>query len=69
MAYCNNDYWPLSKEINECQRAQKWREVIDRILLNPMAPDDDRLGKVNTARSNLGIQSLGLELMGDAAKE
>jgi hypothetical protein len=67
MAYCNNDYWPLSKEINECQRAQKWLEVIDRILLNPMAPDDDRSGEVNTGRTNPAIQSLAMELMGRAA--
>jgi hypothetical protein len=39
MAYCNNEYWPLSKEIDECQLSQKWRDTIDRILLDPTVPD------------------------------
>jgi hypothetical protein len=77
MAYCNNDYWPLSKEINECQREQKWREVIDRILLDPTAPDYDRsekahaLAKANAPllRSNPALQRLGMELMGSPHKK
>jgi hypothetical protein len=39
MAYCNNECLPLSEEINECQRSQKWRDTIDQILLDPTAPD------------------------------
>jgi hypothetical protein len=39
MAYCNNEYLPLSEEINECQRSQKWRDTINQILLDPTAPD------------------------------
>jgi hypothetical protein len=39
MAYCNNEYLPLSKEINECQRSQKWQDMIDQILLDSTAPD------------------------------
>jgi hypothetical protein len=39
MAYCNNEYRPLSKEIDECQLSQKWRDTIDRILLDSTAPD------------------------------
>jgi hypothetical protein len=39
MAYCNNECLPLSEEINECQRSQKWRDTINRILLDSTAPD------------------------------
>jgi hypothetical protein len=69
IAHCNNEYRPLSKEINECQRTQKWLDTIDRILLDPIAPDEERLGKVNMTRSNPAIQSLGMELMGNAANQ
>jgi hypothetical protein len=39
MTCCNNEYWPLSKTINECQLSQKWLDMIDRILLDSTAPD------------------------------
>jgi hypothetical protein len=59
MAYCNNEYLPLSKEIDECQLSQKWRDMIDRILLDPTV--------LNYAQLNTDLQSLGIELMSDAA--
>jgi hypothetical protein len=56
MAYCNSKYIPISREI-DCQLSQKWRDKIDRILLDPMASD--------YARSNPELHNLGMELMGD----
>jgi hypothetical protein len=56
MACCNSEYIPISREI-DCQLSQKWRDKIDRILLNPMASD--------YAQLNPELQSLGMELMGD----
>jgi long-subunit acyl-CoA synthetase (AMP-forming) len=47
---------PISREI-DCQISQKWRDKIDRILLNPMASD--------YAQLNPELQGLGMELMGD----
>jgi hypothetical protein len=67
MAYCNHEYIPIFKEINDCQRSQQWRDTIYRILLDPTTPDYARSGKFLVGQSNLAIQSLGLELMGDAA--
>jgi hypothetical protein len=55
MAYCNSEYIPISREI-DCQRSQKWRDTISRILLNPTASD--------SARLNPELQNLGMELMG-----
>jgi hypothetical protein len=66
IAYCNHEYIPISKEINDCQRSQKWRDTIDRILLDPTAQNDTRSSKYPAWRSSSAIQSLGLELMGDA---
>jgi hypothetical protein len=56
MAYCNHEYIPIYREINECQRSQKWRDKICRIFLDPTAS--------NYARSNPDLQRLGMELMG-----
>jgi hypothetical protein len=67
IAYCNREYIPIFKEINNCQLCQKWRDTIYRILLDPTAPDDTRSVGASAWRSNPAIQSLGLELMGDAA--
>jgi hypothetical protein len=61
MAYCNHEYIAISKEIDDCQRSQKWRDLIDRILLAPMASD--------YARSHPDLQSLGMELMGSSGKK
>jgi hypothetical protein len=67
IAYCNHEYIPIFKEINDCQLSQEWRDTIYRILLDPTTLDGDRSGKSPAWRSNPAIQSLGLELMGDAA--
>jgi hypothetical protein len=67
IAYCDREYIPISKEINNCQLSQKWRDTIYRILLDPTASDDARSVGASAWRSNPAIQSLGLELMGDAA--
>lgn len=55
IAHCNREYIPVSREINECLRSQKWQDTIHRILLDPTAS--------NYARSNLELQSFGLELI------
>jgi hypothetical protein len=76
MAYCNHEYIPISKEI-DCQRSQKWRDAIYRILLDPTAPDYARLGKAHASvqadasqtRSNPELQRLGMELMGHSGKK
>jgi hypothetical protein len=39
IAYCNHEYIPIFKEINDCQLSQKWQDTINRILLDPRAPD------------------------------
>jgi hypothetical protein len=69
MAYCNHEYIPIAKEIDECQLSQKWRDTIDRILLDPTAPHYARLGKAHASRTrtNPELQSLAIELMGNAA--
>jgi hypothetical protein len=67
IAYCNCEYIPIFKEINDCQLSQKWRDTIDRILLDPTAPDDTRTIGASACRSNPDLQNLGLEIMGDAA--
>jgi hypothetical protein len=59
IACCNHEYIPIFNEIDNCQLSQKWRDKIHQILLDPTALDN--------ARSNLDIQNLGLEIMGDAA--
>jgi hypothetical protein len=59
MAYCNSEYIPIFKEINEGQLSQKWRDKISQILLDPAAPE--------WVRSNPALQSLGIEIMGNAA--
>jgi hypothetical protein len=76
IAYCNHEYIPIFKEINDCQLSQKWRDTIYRILLDPMAPDDARSGRayavhndrLSPTRSNPELQSLGMELMGSSSK-
>jgi hypothetical protein len=60
MAYCNSEYIPISREI-DCQLSQKWRDKIDRILLNPMAS--------SYARSNSDLQNLGRELISSSGKK
>jgi hypothetical protein len=66
MAYCNSEYIPIFREIDECQLSQKWRDKIYRILLDPAAPDSARLGKAHASRTNPTLQNLGVELMGNA---
>jgi hypothetical protein len=53
-----NENFPISREIDECQLSQKWRDSIERILLDPTAPDYTRL--------NPELQNFGLELIGAA---
>ena len=60
MANCNSEHIPIFREINEGQLSHKWRDKIFQILLNPAASD--------YARSNPALQSLGIELMGNAAE-
>jgi hypothetical protein len=67
IAYCNHEYIPIFKEINNCQLSQKWRDTIYQILLVPTAPDGTRSVGAYAWRSNPELQSLGMELMGDAA--
>lgn len=57
VAHCN-EYLPISREIDECQLSQKWRDTIENILLAPTAP--------NYARSSPELQNFGLELIGAA---
>jgi hypothetical protein len=57
MARCNDEYRSVFKEIDECFRSQKWRDMIQRLWLEPTALNDDQL--------NLDLQTLGLELMGN----
>jgi hypothetical protein len=69
MAHCNSEYIPISKEINDCQLSQKWRDKIDQILLDPMASSYARLGKAHASRSNPELQNLGRELMGYSGRK
>jgi hypothetical protein len=39
MAHFYHENFPISRKINECQLSQKWCDTIDRILLDPTAPD------------------------------
>jgi hypothetical protein len=55
VAHCNENF-PISREINECQLSQKWRDTIERILLAPTALD--------YTRSNPELQNFGIELIG-----
>jgi hypothetical protein len=68
IAYCNHEYIPIFKEINDCQLSQKWRDTIYRILLDPMAPDETRSSRNDTWRSHRDLQNLAMELMGDTAE-
>lgn len=54
VAHCN-EYLPISREIDECQLSQKWRDKIQSILLAPTAPDN--------ARSNPELKNFGMELI------
>jgi hypothetical protein len=71
VAHCNENF-PISREIDECQLSQKWRDTIENILLDPTAPDYDRLGKAHASaqadalRTNPALQNFGLELIGAA---
>jgi hypothetical protein len=71
VAHCNENF-PISREIDECQLSQKWRDTIESILLDPTAPDYDRLGKAHASaqadalRTNPALQNFGLELIGAA---
>jgi hypothetical protein len=67
IVYCDREYIPIFKEINDCQLSQKWRDTIYQILLDPMAPDDARSIGASVWRSNPELQKLGLEIMSDAA--
>jgi hypothetical protein len=67
IAYCDREYIPIFKEINDCQLSHKWRDTIYRILLDPTVPDDARSIGASAWRSSPGLQNLGLEIMGDAA--
>ena len=55
VAHCNENF-PISREIRECQLSQKWRDTIERILLDPTAKD--------YARLNPELQNFGMELIG-----
>jgi hypothetical protein len=55
VAHCNENF-PISREIRECQLSQKWRDSIERILLDPTASD--------YAHSNPELQNFGMELIG-----
>jgi 2-polyprenyl-3-methyl-5-hydroxy-6-metoxy-1,4-benzoquinol methylase len=57
VAHCDNEYYLISKRIDECQRSQKWRDTIQQILLDSTAPD--------YARSNPELQQFGMELLAD----
>ncbi|WP_310483616.1 hypothetical protein [Chamaesiphon sp. VAR_48_metabat_403] len=57
MAYCNREYIPVSREIDECQRSQKWRDKIYHILLAPTAS--------NYVQTHPELQSLAREMMGE----
>jgi hypothetical protein len=73
VAHCNENF-PISREINECQLSQKWRDTIERILIAPTAPDYARLGKAHASvqadtlrtRTNPELQNFGMELIGAA---
>ncbi len=73
VAHCNENF-PISREIDECQLSQKWRDTIESILLDPTVPDYDRLGKAHASaqadasrtRTNPELQNFGLELIGAA---
>jgi hypothetical protein len=56
-AYCDHECIPVFREINECQRSQKWWDRIYQILLAPTVSD--------YARTHPELQSLARELMGD----
>jgi hypothetical protein len=55
VAHCNNEYISVHREINDCQRQQKWRDTIRQILLDSTASD--------YARSNQEIQNFGKKLL------
>jgi hypothetical protein len=57
VAHCNENF-PISREIRECQLSQKWRDAIERILLDPTASD--------YAHSNPELRNFGMELLGAA---
>jgi hypothetical protein len=65
VAHCNENF-PISREIDECQLSQKWRDSIQRILLDTRAPDCARLGKAYASRTTLELQNFGMELIGAA---
>jgi hypothetical protein len=54
-AHCNNEYISIHKEINDCQRQQKWRDAIRQILIDSTASD--------YARSNPEIQNFAKKLL------
>jgi hypothetical protein len=76
IAYCNHEYIPIFKEINDCQLSQEWRDTIHRIFLDPTAPDNTRSGKddavhnnkLSPTQSNPELQHLVMELMGSSSK-
>jgi hypothetical protein len=55
VAHCNNEYIPIQREINDCQRQQKWRDTIHQILLDSTASD--------YARSHQEIQNFAQKLL------
>jgi hypothetical protein len=54
-AHCNNEYIPIQREINDCQRQQKWRDTIHQILIDSTASD--------YARSHQEIQNFAEKLL------
>jgi hypothetical protein len=55
VAHCNNEYIPIQREINDCQRQLKWHDTIHKILLDSTASD--------YARSNQEIQNFTKKIL------
>jgi hypothetical protein len=72
IAYCAQGDFPIAREIEACQLSRKWRDTIQRILLDPTTLQDNSLGKDHgasndrllSARSNPELQRLTIALMG-----
>ncbi len=60
MAYCNSEYISISREIDG-QLLYKWRDQIDRILLNPIT--------ASYVQSHPDLQKLAMELIGSSGKK
>jgi hypothetical protein len=64
VAHCNDEGFPISREIGECLRSQKWQDTIHKILLDRTASNYARLGKAHAWRTHPEIQNFGIELIG-----